>query len=302
MIDFPDSFVMTSTTSNLARVDEKSSSKEAELVRLQAENAALTQLVAKLRLQHAGNIKPLSKDTSAHAENFYSQLQKSIHERVQTQEKRRQSTSGQPGEEEKLCDPESNIDDGEPIFQPTRKSPFFASGVPEHAKSAIFVCKSGALDRPEDEDEFADSEEGDDRAYVCVMDVPDDQWWEIVEPVNEDVEPVIVEDPFDSDSSYEIIGNTELIESLSEFVTSTIKHHPETFALSDLQLKKMLDGTFVTLQKKGTLGKIVEYGTLAYSAYGWGSYAWQLYSKPGVATFVVKGIYTTGSWMIWLCL
>lgn len=278
----------SSTSSSAPKHDEAS-----EITKLRAQNAKLAKLVDQLQAQHGSSMKPLSPHTVVQAEHFYTQLQRKIEQGAVTN-----STSNTPTNKSEHKHDDDAAGGGERL--PTRASPFYASGVTDKpAKSAIFVCKNGSLNTHADEDEEFDME---DKAYVCVMDVPDEEWWEIIEPEVEDVEPIVSEPSFDSDKSYEIIDDVEVTEALSAFITSTIQSHPEAFSLSDLEMKKMLDGTFVTLREKGSVGRALEYGTLAYSAYGWGSYAWQIYSKPGMAKFVLKGAYTAGSWLIYLCI
>jgi hypothetical protein len=265
---------------------------ESQLARLKAENARLTELVAKLKVQHKDSAQPLSKETSLLGDSFCAQLQKSIHDHVQKHEASKRNAADWPGGA-------GEVENGDAPLAPTKASPFHASGLDDMPqKSAIYICKSGPL-KGGGEDDFS-SFHGEDKAYVCVMDVPDDEWWEIIEPEVVDMEPVEPEVPFDSDSSYEIIGHSDLTDALSDFVTSTIEQHPETFSLSDKDMRKMLEGTFAVLKEKGTLGKALEYGTLAYTAYGWGSYAFQLYTQPGMYKYVIKGVYTAGSWLIWL--
>lgn len=261
------------------------------VAQLKAENEQLKEMLAKLKAKHEGvPVGEHEEDIAGKAANFYDMLQKSI----LTHAKNNQDAGApRPIEESKIEESKARE------LRPTKSSALFASGIAapgSRDKSAIYVCKSGSGGEGGIEDEFL---EGDDSAFVCVMDVNDDDWWEIIEPETEDFEPVVVEDP---DDSYEIIDDESLTKALSDFVVSTIKHHPETLALPPTAMKSMLDGTFVTLKKKGTLGQILEYGTLAYTVYGWGSYAWQLYAHPGLAGYVIKGLYTAGTWIICICL
>lgn len=286
---------MASTTNPTAISSLSLSSPESsEIAKLKVQNAKLAKLVETLRSKHgAHSVQPLSQASAKQAENFYSQLQRKIDQQETT-------PRSSPSHRTEI---KHDGDEGKKAERlPTRNSPFFASGITDKpSKSAIFICKNGPLNTHEDEDEDEEFEL-EDKAYVCVMDVPDEEWWEIIEPEVEDVQPIAVEPAFDSDRSYEIIDDEEVTQALTAFVTSTITSHPETFSLSDVEMKQMLEGTFATLQDKTMTGKVLEYGTLAYSAYGWGSYAWQIYSKPGMAKFVLKGCYTAGSWIIYLCL
>ena len=58
---------------------------------------------------------------------------------------------------------------------------------------------------------------------------------------------------------------------------------PECRNLSHDQMLKLLDGTFAELREKGPIGKLIQWGQMGYSAYGYGKYAWTLYTNPLVA-------------------
>lgn len=184
-------------------------------------------------------------------------------------------------------------------LEPSKASPFFASGAREPgSRSAIYVCKTA--EPKEDEDSDA---EGDGEAFVAVMDVNDEDWWEIVEPEKEDMEPV-EEDDFHKDCSYIVVQQEELMDSISAFVAMALTPYPELKGVEPELLQKMLDGAIgnLGLADKGAVTRVYEWGSFAYTTYGWGSYAWQLYRDPAMVHMVAKGVMSAGSWAMWLLL
>jgi hypothetical protein len=180
---------------------------------------------------------------------------------------------------------------GRDALVPSKPSSFFASGAKTGARSAIFICK----------EEQEEEDEGDEGAFVAVMDVQDDEWWEIVNPEKDDFEPV-PDDDFSKDSSYVMVEEEEVMTALASFVAAAIKQYPEAKEVDPQKLKRMIDDTLSTLQEKGTVTRAYEWGTFAYTTYGWGSYAWHLYRDPAMVQMVAKGVIKAGSWVMWLLL
>jgi len=169
----------------------------------------------------------------------------------------------------------SNEESKEPAVHPSE----FVPG--EH--SVIFVCTS-----TDDE-----SKKG---AFVAVMDVNDEEWWEVIDPEKDSA----LKQPELIDSDYVMVEDKEVISALSKFVAGTLKGYPEAKALPPAQLKQLLDRSFSTLQEKGTLMKAYDWASFAYTSYGWASYGWALYQDPTMLRMVAKWSFNAATWAIWL--
>eukprot|EP00462_Mataza_sp_D1_P005303 CAMPEP_0175105386 /NCGR_PEP_ID=MMETSP0086_2-20121207/10419_1 /TAXON_ID=136419 /ORGANISM="Unknown Unknown, Strain D1" /LENGTH=245 /DNA_ID=CAMNT_0016381213 /DNA_START=143 /DNA_END=880 /DNA_ORIENTATION=- len=194
-------------------------------------------------------------------------------------------------------------------LKPTKPSNVYASHLQEASKqSAIFLCTSAPLSQQNtcnDDTTSIDDADEEKQVYVAVMDVNDDEWWEIIDPSAEDLNPVSQFDPNqdpDSDEDFVVVDEENVSQAMSEFVATALTGFPETQALTPEQLKKMLNGTFSVLAEKGKIAKAYEWGTFAYSTYKWGAYAWHLYSEPGMIKMVASGIMTAGGYLAFFLL
>lgn len=150
--------------------------------------------------------------------------------------------------------------------------------------SVIFVCA--------DKDQDSKSS----GAFVAVMDVNDDEWWEVIDPEKD----CAMKQPELIDSDYVLVEDKQVISALSQFVARTLKSYPESKAVPPAQLKKLLDQSFSTLQEKGMMMKVYDWASFAYTSYGWASYGWALYQDPTVLKMVAKWSFSAASWIIFL--
>jgi len=156
----------------------------------------------------------------------------------------------------------------------------------EGKQSAIFVCGDGSDTQKE--------------LYVAVMDVNDEDWWEVIEP--QTLRDPGVSEMLGPDSEYVLVEENEVSKAMSAFVAANLKRYPEAKTVPPAQLKKLLDVSFSSLKEKGMLLKMYEWGCFAYTSYGWANYAWHLYSDPAMAKLASKWLFTAGSWAVWLVL
>lgn len=160
-----------------------------------------------------------------------------------------------------------------------------ANDVVPGERSVIFVCTSN---KPEDTK--------NNGAFVAVMDVNDDEWWEVIDPEKD----LALSQPEPLDADYVMVEDKEVLSALSRFVAGTLKGYPESKALPPAQLKKLLDHTFSTLQEKGTLMKMYDWASFAYTSYGWASYGWALYQDPTLLKLVAKWSFSAATWVMFL--
>ena len=118
-------------------------------------------------------------------------------------------------------------------------------------RSVLFVCTSN---KPDDVK--------GNGAFVAVMDVNDDEWWEVIDPEKDNA----LSQPESIDSDYVMVEDKEVLSALSRFVACTLKGYPESKALPPAQLKKLLDRSFSTLQEKGTMMKMYDWASFAYTS------------------------------------
>jgi len=151
--------------------------------------------------------------------------------------------------------------------------------------SVIFVCTSN---KPEDSK--------NNGAFVAVMDVNDDEWWEVIDPEKD----CALQQPELIDSDYVMVEDKEVLSALSKFVAGTLKGYPESKAIPPAQLKKLLDRSFSTLQEKGMIMKMYDWASFAYTSYGWASYGWALYQDPTMLKVVAKWSFSAATWIMFL--
>jgi len=286
-----------------------SESQPGEVQRLQLENfklkALLRECEGKLRDSESafppemgdaarGLYKILEASSNHNMESSRSPTSKTQPKSELTEPKTSSSSCSSASESSESSESEGKTEDSRGMgLTPSKPSPFFASGAREGKhRSAIYVCKSppkpqGAVDEDQDE------------AYVAVMDVEDEDWWEIIDPEKEDVEP---HDDFGSDSSYVLVEQDELMNAISSFVTAALHPYPEIQDVAPDKLKELLDSAVNNLgmAEKGTAAKMYEWGTFAYTTYGWGSYVWHLYKDPSMVVMVAKGVVSAASWAMWI--
>jgi len=151
--------------------------------------------------------------------------------------------------------------------------------------SVIFVCTSN---KPEDSK--------NNGAFVAVMDVNDDEWWEVIDPEKD----CALQQPELIDSDYVMVEDKEVLSALSKFVAGTLKGYPEAKDIPPAQLKKLLDRSFSTLQEKGMIMKMYDWASFAYTSYGWASYGWALYQDPTMLKMVAKWSFSAATWIMFV--
>merc|ERR1711964_823983 len=87
---------------------------------------------------------------------------------------------------------------------------------------------------------------------------------------------------------YVLLTMDDIADSMSYFIGQCVLSHPETRQLSYQKMQTMLAGTMCELREKGPMGKAWEWGTLMYTTYAWGTYAFEMYSNPLVTKIVIK--------------
>lgn len=145
---------------------------------------------------------------------------------------------------------------------------------------------------------------------VCVVDLEDVEWWSMVEhpdrkKTDDDdddqyVKCMLGDDDDDTDDSYVLVEDDDLVQAIGQFVSQSMKHYPEVRALSDNEMKQLLEGTFCQLREKSTFGKLYSWGQFLYCYYGWGTTVYQLYTEPAMVKLVLSSLQTIGGYVLLL--
>jgi len=264
------------------QTDKKSESEElvAENLRLHEELRRLAAQLSKEegRIKQPGPTQGESYSAPKISEDFYKQLQQELAKpsSSSTKEVLKEAVEEKPSPP-KLTLPEC-------IESPTKR--------------AVLVCVQGKDEEEEDE--------------VCVMDLTNTEWWTIVdsekdrEALRKESETYVACEltsgsTADDDDSYLLVDDRDLGEAFSNFVAQSIaKQYPEAKVLSPKQLSTLMERTFGELREPSKLGKVVRWGKMAYSTYGWACCAINLYRDPTMVKLIASGAMKACSWALFL--
>jgi len=138
----------------------------------------------------------------------------------------------------------------------------------------------------------------------------DENWWAVVPNLNpprspipkldgktrEKVEPALhLETPQGTAvDGFQLVDDEEMVNAISDFSAQCVRRFKGAKALDPTQMQTLLQSAFAQVEPKGTVGRIWQWGSLAYTGYGWASYGYYLYRQP----VLMRGAYSICKWLL----
>jgi len=295
-------WIPTELLNKIAKTDEEVSLDE--ISRLKAENAKLLRALQEFKLKNAMAAPP--------------------------------SKPGVPGGPEDVKDavpPPSYSESESPAEYPHISKSLQAATAPattqfdpvEKTKPEVNKTKEGVIRATDKSSLIVSVHEYDEnirQEEVAIVDLDEADWWTIVEKpkdtyVNCFTDGSSCEVDVDDDTDckaeitdlqilqglggkFEMIGEEEVHEAISDFLRICLERFPETQRLGPSDMKQLVDGTFKQMHSydRRTISKLWSWGQFLYTSYGYGKWAMRVYKEPAMARLVATCIYKAASWAL----